>query len=252
METFIQQLLNGLTIGGIYALIALGYTMVYGILKLINFAHGDIFMIGAFSGLLATMWITDSFIVAIIVAMVTCGILGIVVERIAYRPLRDPSAKAAIVSASGLVIIIGIAVFATGDIANTLLSPAFWIGAFIVLSLIVLLIRNKVNKANSTGNSRINALISAIGMSIIISNMVVLIKGPSREVFPKLIPEKIFSFLGFNFSLSQAFIIVVSFILMGILFYTINKTKFGLSIRAVLHNAETARLMGINPDKAIS
>ncbi len=252
LDTIIQQLLNGLTVGGIYALIALGYTMVYGILKLINFAHGEIFMIGSFAGLLAAVYFVDNFLVAIIVAMIVCSILGLVVERIAYRPLRDPSAKAATVSAFGLLLIILSAIFIQGEAVETLTSPSFWIGAGVILSILTLLIRSKIHSVNSSGNSRINALISAIGMSIIITNMVMLIKGPAREVYPKLISETRFDVIGLQVSLSQIFIIVISFILMGILFYIINKTKFGLSIRAVSHNAETARLMGVNPDKVIS
>ena len=122
IETFIQQLLNGFTVGGIYALIALGYTMVYGIIKLINFAHGDIFMVGAFIGLLATTIITDSFIVAVIAAVIFCGLLGLFVERVAYRPLRENTTKSVITSAIGLMIIILIAVFSKLSLIEVVLS----------------------------------------------------------------------------------------------------------------------------------
>lgn len=88
MTQFLQQLVNGLSLGSIYALIALGYTMVYGIIKLINFAHGDIYMLGAFTAFYATTVFHLNFFLALIVAMVLCGVLGVLIERIAYKPLR--------------------------------------------------------------------------------------------------------------------------------------------------------------------
>ena len=89
---FFQQLVNGITAGGMYALIALGYTMVYGILKIINFAHGDIFMIGSFIGLILVKQVHLGLIPAMVISMVIVAFLGVIVERIAYRPLRN-SAK---------------------------------------------------------------------------------------------------------------------------------------------------------------
>lgn len=252
METIIQQLLNGLTVGGIYALIALGYTMVYGIIKLINFAHGDIFMVGAFIGLLAASLIVDNFFVAAAVAMVLCGVLGIFVERVAYRPLRDYSAKTVAISAAGLLVIILIAVFSKGNVLEIISRPSFWITSVILLLVIGWLVRGKVKGKMQGGNSRINALISAIGMSIVIANMVMLINGPSRAVYPRLLPSAMFSVGSLNVSFLQIFIILVSFFLMFVLYFIIHKTKFGLAMRAVSHDLNTARLMGINPDKVIS
>lgn len=252
METIVQQLLNGLTVGGIYALIALGYTMVYGIIKLINFAHGDIFMVGAFAGLLAARLIADSFIAAVLAAVVFCGFLGIFVEKVAYRPLRENSPKVVITSAMGLMLIILLAVFARGDAADILSSGAFWIGAVLILAVMFRLVRGRVSGRSKNGNSRINALISAIGMSIVISNMVVLLNGPQREVYPRLLPDYSFSAGPFHISALQLFIIAVSFVLMYVLYYIVHKTKTGLAMRAVSHNLNAARLMGINPDRIIS
>lgn len=252
IDIFIQQLLNGLTVGGIYALIALGYTMVYGIIKLINFAHGDIFMVGAFIGLLAATMIGDSFIVAIIVAIIFSGMLGLFVERVAYRPLRENTPKTVITSAIGLIIIILIAIFSRLSIVDVFSSISFWVGAILITLLLVWLIRSKVKSGKTGGNSRINALISAIGMSIVISNMVVLINGPQREVYPKLLPNYNFQIGGLSISILQLIIIVISFVLMYVLYYIVHKTKVGLAMRAVSHNTNTARLMGINPDKIIS
>jgi branched-chain amino acid transport system permease protein len=102
LEQFIQQLINGISIGSIYALIALGYTMVYGIIKLINFAHGDILMIGAYVGLFCVMIWNLSLIPAIIVAMIVCAILGVVTERVAYKPLRNAPRIAVLITALGV------------------------------------------------------------------------------------------------------------------------------------------------------
>lgn len=102
MVQFFQQLINGLSIGSIYALIALGYTMVYGIIKLINFAHGDIYMMGAFVGYIAISQFHLNFFVALLLAMVFCGILGVFIERIAYKPLRNATRIAALITAIGV------------------------------------------------------------------------------------------------------------------------------------------------------
>lgn len=325
----IQQLLNGLTVGGIYALIALGYTMVYGIIKLINFAHGDIFMIGAFAGFFAITLITDLFIgslvassigavvseykliIAIISSIIFCGLLGLFVERVAYRPLREGSPKTIIGSAIGLAFIIFVAVFGKGEFQIdtallflvilgmlSILSFAYiryagnnikslskenlnqkiivysvlYIIAFIILAylawyfdmttmvfvsfafvlLIYWLVVSRVKSTNAGGNSRINALISAIGMSMILSNMVMLLRGTSDQPYRMGFFTGTINIGSFSVSSLQIFIIVFSFILMGILFYIIHKTKFGLSMRAVSHNLNAARLMGINPDKVIA
>ncbi|MFZ5899528.1 MAG: branched-chain amino acid ABC transporter permease [Bacillota bacterium] len=102
MEGFLQQVINGLQLGLVYALIALGYTMVYGIVKLINFAHGDVFMVGAFIGFLGFSHWGLPWPVAILVAMAVCACLGMTIERIAYRPLRYAPKIAALISAIGV------------------------------------------------------------------------------------------------------------------------------------------------------
>ena len=102
MTVFFQQLINGLSLGSIYALIALGYTMVYGIIKLINFAHGDIYMLGAYIGFMAITVLGVGFFPALLIAMVGCAILGVVIERIAYKPLRNATRIAALITAIGV------------------------------------------------------------------------------------------------------------------------------------------------------
>ena len=106
MTQFLQQLVNGLSLGSIYALIALGYTMVYGIIKLINFAHGDIYMLGAFTAFYATTVFHLNFFLALIVAMVLCGVLGVLIERIAYKPLRHATRITALITAMGVSYIL--------------------------------------------------------------------------------------------------------------------------------------------------
>jgi branched-chain amino acid transport system permease protein len=111
MIEFVQQLINGLSLGAVYALIALGYTMVYGVLRFINFAHGDVFMVGAFIGLYVAPLVmkffnggpswTGTFII-LIIAMVGCGALGILIERLAYRPLRDRPRLTVLITAIGV------------------------------------------------------------------------------------------------------------------------------------------------------
>lgn len=102
MEQLIQQLVNGLSLGSIYALISLGYTMVYGIIKLINFAHGDIYMIGAYVGYICTRHLGLGFIESLLISMVFCALLGILIEKIAYKPLRNSARITALITAIGV------------------------------------------------------------------------------------------------------------------------------------------------------
>lgn len=99
MEQLLQQLINGVSIGSIYALIALGYTMVYGIINLINFAHGDIYMMGAYVGFALTTFFHLGFFPSLIISMLVCSILGVVIEKVAYKPIRNSTRIAALITA---------------------------------------------------------------------------------------------------------------------------------------------------------
>ena len=101
MEVF-QQLINGLSLGSIYALIALGYTMVYGIIQLINFAHGDVLMVGAYVGWFSMTGLHLNVVEALLASMLTCAVLGVVIERVAYKPLRNSSRIAVLITAIGV------------------------------------------------------------------------------------------------------------------------------------------------------
>lgn len=102
MEQFLQQIVNGLALGFIYALIALGYTLVYGIIKLINFAHGDILMVGTYVAFFCYTLFGLGFVPSLIISMVACAILGVVIERVAYKPLRESPRIAALITAIGV------------------------------------------------------------------------------------------------------------------------------------------------------
>ena len=102
----IQQLINGISLGSIYALIALGYTMVYGIIKLINFAHGDIYMVGAYIGFFATTALGLSFVPALVLAMVGAGLAGMLIEYLAYRPLRFAPKISVLITAIGVSLLL--------------------------------------------------------------------------------------------------------------------------------------------------
>ncbi|MEQ7217988.1 branched-chain amino acid ABC transporter permease [Vagococcus fluvialis] len=103
---FFQQLINGLSLGSIYALLALGYTMVYGIIKLINFAHGEIYMVGAFVGYYVTNQWKLSLIPTLLISMAICSVLGVLIEFLAYRPLRKSTRIAALITAIGVSFLI--------------------------------------------------------------------------------------------------------------------------------------------------
>lgn len=186
----LQQLINGIALGSTYALIALGYTMVYGIIALINFAHGEIFMAGAFVGLLMVALFKMNIFVAMILAMVTCMVMGVVIELIAYRPLRK--------------------------------------------------------------SSRLSALISAIGVSIFLSTLALMIFGADAKGFPDTAFPVHQVKIGRRDSTLQLLIIGVSAILMLGLEFIVQKTKIGKAMRATSEDYSTAALMGINVNRVIS
>ena len=195
MKLIIEQLLNGLTIGSFYALIALGYSMVYGVMKLINFAHGDLFALGSYLGytllVLGTAYVTSTLgvwggmIAAMIVAAIGTGFMGIVIERLAYRPIY----------------------------------PA----------------------------GRLPAVVSALGASIFLQNAIMVIWGARPQAYTSdVIPSKMLNIGGLRITVLQILILLLSFLLMGILYYVVQKTTFGAAIRAAALDRETAALMGIN------
>ncbi len=199
MDIFLQQILNGLVLGSVYALVALGYTMVYGILGLINFAHGEVVMVGALTALSVMAGITALgvglpaplvILLALMVAIVVCMTLGFTIERVAYRPLRR--------------------------------AP------------------------------RLAPLITAIGVSILLQNIAMLIWGRRYHTFPSIIKPTPHEFLGATITDLQILIIVVSALIMGGLLLLVHTTRLGRAMRATSENQIVAGLMGVNVNRIIS
>jgi branched-chain amino acid transport system permease protein len=159
MEYFLQQLINGLTLGAIYGLIAIGYTMVYGIIGMINFAHGEIYMVGAFISLISIMLMQSvaggSIIVALfivlLVAMLLTSIYGWTLERVAYRPLRSSPRLAALISAIGMSIALGNYVQLTQGARNKTLQPVIGI---IVTTVVLMFAFSKMISRTSLGRAQ--------------------------------------------------------------------------------------------------
>lgn len=200
IAVFFQHLTNGLTLGGIYALIALGYTMVYGILKFINFAHGDILMVGAYVGMFSFnflrgdapfgVWTFTAFLLAMLIAMAFCAFLGMFIERVAYKPLRKA----------------------------TRLAP----------------------------------LLSAIGVSFILSNGAAWLFGTRSQKFDYPFDNTPMTFFGISITPHQILILIVSFIMMVALKIFVDKSRMGKAMRATSLDQDTAKLMGINVNQVIS
>ena len=198
MEYFVQQLVNGLTLGSIYGLIAIGYTMVYGIVGMINFAHGDIFMVGAFIALIVFLFLMSIFatihvvlflLIMMIVAMLMTSLYNWTIEKIAYRPLR--------------------------------------------------------------GSFRLAPLITAIGMSIALSNFVQVTQGPRNKPIPPMV-SKVYDIFGISISLKQIIIVIVTIVLLALFWYLVNRTALGRAQRACEQDRKMAALLGIDVDKTIS
>jgi branched-chain amino acid transport system permease protein len=198
MQYFLQQLLNGLTLGSIYGLIAIGYTMVYGIIGMINFAHGDIFMIGSFVALIVFLILLSIFysvpvvialLIMMIVAMLVTSLYNWVIERVAYRPLR--------------------------------------------------------------GSFRLAPLITAIGMSIALSNFVQVTQGPRNKPIPPMISQT-YEIGRMTVSLKQIVIFAVTAALLVIFWYLVNRTPLGRAQRACEQDRKMAALLGVDVDRTIS
>ncbi len=202
MEYFCQQLINGLTLGAIYGLIAIGYTMVYGIIGMINFAHGEIYMIGAFIsvitfvllGMAGITWVPVAVVIVLVMAMTFTAVYGWAIERIAYRRLR--------------------------------------------------------------GSFRLAPLISAIGMSIFLSNLVYVLQGPRNKALPPLFHDVITLTRGDGYavtlSLKQILIVGVTAALLAGFWFLVQKTSFGRAQRACEQDSRMAALLGIDVDRTIS
>lgn len=199
MDILLQQIINGLVLGSMYALIALGYTMVYGIIQLINFAHGEVLMVGALTawsviGVLQSVWPNAPgwlvLLVATVVACSAAGLLNFVIEKVAYKRLRN--------------------------------SP------------------------------RLSPLITAIGMSILLQTLAMIIWKPNYKPFPSLLPTQPFSIGGAVITPTQIMILVVTVLALTVLMWLVGHTRLGRAMRATAENPRVAGLMGVKPDGVIS
>jgi branched-chain amino acid transport system permease protein len=198
MATFLQQIINGLVLGSIYALVALGYTMVYGILSLINFAHGDVLMVGALTAYATITGVQTIapglpgpvlLVIGLLVAIPVCMAVNVTIERVAYRPLRN--------------------------------AP------------------------------RLAPLITAIGVSLILQTVAMIIFGRNYKVFPTLLPEAPLPVFGASITPTQLLILVLAAAMMIGLVILVERTKLGRAMRATAENPRFASLMGVDANSVI-
>ena len=199
IDILLQQIINGLVLGSMYALVALGYTMVYGIINLINFAHGEVLMVGAL-----TSWTVIGFLqthapdmagwlmllISLVCACVVAAVLNFAIEKIAYRPLR--------------------------------------------------------------GAPKLAPLITAIGMSILLQTLAMVIWKPNYKSFPTLLPSDPVPLAGAVITPTQILILVVTALALAVLMWLVNGTRLGRAMRATAENPRVATLMGVKPDMVIS
>ncbi|TDP85837.1 amino acid/amide ABC transporter membrane protein 1 (HAAT family) [Aquabacterium commune] len=197
MDTFIQQLINGLVLGSMYALVALGYTMVYGIINLINFAHGEVLMVGALVSWTVVTALGDTgwpgwvlLSISLVAAVLVCMALNVAIEKLAYRPLRN--------------------------------AP------------------------------RLAPLITAMGMSLLLQTLAMILWKPDYKPYPILLPDEPYEFMGATINLVQILILGVTAVTLAGLMALIHGTSLGRSMRATAENPKVAQLMGVQPDRVIS
>ena len=197
MDIFLQQIINGLVLGSMYALVALGYTMVYGIINLINFAHGEVLMVGALTSWTVVTALAGAglpgwllLLIGLLAAIVVCSLLNFAIEKIAYRPLRN--------------------------------AP------------------------------RLAPLITAMGMSLLLQTIAMILWKPNYKAYPVLLPSQPFHIGGAVINTTQILILVLTALSLAGLMYLVNKTKLGRAMRATAENPRVAGLMGVRPDVVIS
>jgi branched-chain amino acid transport system permease protein len=251
MNTFLQQLINGISQGSAYALIALGYTMVYGVLRLINFAHSDVYMFGAFMGyyLANSRFVQSAFgqsamtaIVVMIGAMALSAGLGVLIERFAYRPGRSNSRFA-------LAFWLGILGAGAGQQVQ---QSVFAIGVGALVGVLIGIGVDMAGVRPARQTSRLTLLIIAIGVSLFLENGGQQTFGADPKYFPQVIPSAPLHIGSLSINSQQLVVLGVSVVLMVLLNIVVNYTKTGKAMRAVSYNLDAAKLMGINTDRIIA
>ncbi|MBS3128922.1 branched-chain amino acid ABC transporter permease [Candidatus Woesearchaeota archaeon] len=247
----VQLVLNSILAGGIYALIALGYTMVYGVLKFINFAHGEIFMIGAYTAYAASVALPMQ------VAVPFSWFMSIlVVLFLAYHIPFDSFFKKRVWYQ--YLIIAGILLVVAKSISYFFLyllvhALPLWISALISIIVCAILgfVIEKVGYKKLRGKDRLTPLITAIGFSIILQALALLMFGGEIRSFEYKTQES-YEVFGASITPHQLLIILTSIIIMILLHLFLKYTKYGKAMRAVTDNMDVAKIIGINPDKVIS
>jgi branched-chain amino acid transport system permease protein len=260
LSEFLQQLLNGVSLGAIYALIALGYTMVYGVLRFINFAHSDVFMVGAFIGYYAGRLVPEGTIwgglLVLAIAMIGCALLGIRIERSAYRPLREPTTLN-LVTVLAALLGAGAAFYACRFLPANEFAPAIrllacWGGAELAAWLAGLTKKRIIFWSTAGGAPTLNVLITAIGVSLLLEYSGQVFFGAAPRTFPAIFPSQNFNVGTLVLSTNQLIVIVVAVALMLALQFIVHRTKIGTAMRAVSLNPKAAQLVGVNNDVVIS
>lgn len=186
---FLQQVINGLTIGLVYALIALGFTLVYSVLRIVNFAHGAVYMVGAFLGLTLAKLLHANLFFALLGSMLLTALLGLLVDQIAFAPIRGASPYA--------------------------------------------------------------GFLSSLGVSISLTIIVQMVWGTAVQSFPPTFRNQTYQLGSVTVSSMQVIILVVAVLLLAALYVWVQHTPTGLAMRAVAHNLDVSRLMGVNPNSII-
>lgn len=264
IRTFWDLTVTGLALGSIYALVALGYTLVYGVLRLINFAHSEIFMVGTFGALLAStqflnvplledgnypyrtgMTLIIFLVFIMLIAMLFSGVGAVVLERVAYRPLRgNGDAFGAVVLAFLTAFVLSL-VFVDEAKINLIIALL----ATAPISIAYLRFFKQGRKA-----PRLAFLISAIGASTAIAEAVGVWSANGRDQYqtPRLLEKKtLFTMFGTDVRIDYVIVIVGALLMMTALTLFVNKTRLGRGVRAVAQDAETSRILGVNVDLII-
>ncbi|MGA0117439.1 MAG: branched-chain amino acid ABC transporter permease [Ilumatobacteraceae bacterium] len=263
-RTFWDLTVTGLALGSIYALVALGYTLVYGVLRLINFAHSEIFMVGTFGSLLASsqflniplledgnypyrtgMTLIFFLVVILIAAMLFSGVSAVLLERVAYRPLRGNGEGVGAIVLAFLTSFIISLVFIDDTKLNAIISLA--LTAPIAYSYLRIFKRGRQAP-------RLAFLISAIGASTAIAEAVGVWGKHGRDQYQtaRILEKKtLFNLFGTNVRIDYVIVIVGALLMMTALTLFVNKTRLGRGVRAVAQDAETSRILGVNVDMII-
>jgi len=251
LSTFLQQLINGISQGSAYALIALGYTMVYGVLGLINFAHSDVYMFGAFMGyyianskIVQEQLGTSIFaaVVVMILAMALSALLGMIIERFAYRPGRTTTRY---IFAFWLGILGAI-------FGSLLLKSTLGLVVGVVVGIVVGVVAEMAGVRPIRQESRLALLIIAIGVSLLLENGGQLTFGADPKFFPEIIPSRSLNVGALSLDTQKLIVLAVAVSLMVLLNIVVKYTKTGKAMRAVSFNLTAAKLMGINSDRIIA